>query len=68
MQPLLGLKYDIIGGDKLLTTEGYPDLISDGIQVDKSGGKPDGFQLGNLMVQNLASLTVQYPVLLILPN
>ena len=36
-------KYNIIDGDKLLTTEGSPELIYDGIRVDNSGGKSDGF-------------------------
>ena len=32
-RPLLGLKDKIIHGDELLTTEGSPDLISDGIRL-----------------------------------
>ena len=42
-QPLLGYKYNSIYGDELLTTEGFPDLISDGICLDNSGGKSNGF-------------------------
>ena len=67
-QPLLEYKYKIIDGEGLLTTEGSPELIYDGIMLDNSGGNLMVFQLGHLMVQHLDSLTVQYWVLLIIPK
>ena len=43
---LLGQKYNIIDGEEILTIESYTDLISDGVRVDNSGGKSDGFTVG----------------------
>ena len=37
---------NIIDGGELLTAEGYPDLVFDGIWVDNSGRKSDGFPVG----------------------
>ena len=40
------MKDKIIDGDELLTTEGCTELIFDGIYVEKSEGKSDGFPFG----------------------